>query len=240
MAAIGDGWATTAWIQAAWIQAAWEGGAAAATLSGLLSDGASEHELFSTPQDVRVNLVDETFVSGVTFNDARQALIDGMDSALSETGGWNAIVRDSLSVAAVTRISDTRVIIQMPAFDGFAIDSNETITFKIPASILTAASELTATPTFTITASTETGTPIVNADSTTNVATNYEQCDRSGFRVMPGELVRNWDGVYTRSKSYDPKHPQLLIRSVADKIKGSIRPEPDNNFLTEDVTADDL
>ena len=213
-----------------------------ATLAGLLADGATEHELFSTWQDVSIRLTGETFVSGVTFNSAKQALIDGMDSAQSETGGWNAIVRDSLSVATVTRISDTQATIQMPAFSGFAIDSDETITFKIPASILTGASELTATPTFTITASTVTGTPIVNADATTDVPTNYEQCDRSVFRGAPGELVRNWDGIYTRAKSYDPKHPQLLIRSVSDKLKGSPRPEPtDDTFVdVNEVQGDDL
>ena len=137
----------------------------AATLTGLLSDGVSEHDLSSKWQDVGINLLGDTFVTGTTFNDAKQALIDGMDSANSETLGWNATVRDQLSVASITRVSDTRVTIQMQAFSGFAIDSSETITFTLPASILASASGLVATPTFSVTASDVLGNTIVHGEA---------------------------------------------------------------------------
>ena len=213
---------------------------ASAVLTGSLSDGVLENQIFVGFQDVTITLSDETWVSGQVFNDQRQNIIQGFDSAQNENGGWNNEVRDKLAVPYVTRISDTIVNITLPAFSGFSIDANETITCIIPATALTAGNALTATPTFTITATLAISSAIVNADSTTDVPTNYEQCDRSGFRQYPHTLLRNWDGVYTRSKSYDAKHPQLLVSSVSEKLKGSIRPEADDNFLTEEVSADDL
>ena len=81
----------------------------------------------------------------------------------------------------------------------------------------------------------------ITNDDATPATTNQEICDRTGFRVLPGELVRNWDGVYTRIKSLDVKPPQLLIRSVPDQQKGSPSPESKDVFIgANDVTIDDL
>ena len=81
----------------------------------------------------------------------------------------------------------------------------------------------------------------ITNDNATPATTNQEICDRTGFRVLPGELVRNWDGIYTRLKSLDVKPPQLLIRSVPDQQKGSPSPESADVFVgANEVTIDDL
>ena len=70
---------------------------------------------------------------------------------------------------------------------------------------------------------------------------NYEQCDISGFRVLPGCLIRNWNGLMTRLRSVDPQHPQELGRSHIDRQRGSRRPEQPDRFLSDnEITGDDL
>ncbi len=87
---------------------------------------------------------------------------------------------------------------------------------------------------------TDLGVSITNANATV-APTNQEVCDRSGFYVYPGELVKNWDGVYTRKQSVDQRHPQLLIRSVSEEFKGSVSPESEDSFVgVNEVQADDL
>ena len=77
------------------------------------------------------------------------------------------------------------------------------------------------------------GTPITNSTaSATGNPVNYEICDRSGFKVLPGTLVKDGYGNMVRPESYEGRHPQERIRSVSEKQTGSIRPEADDNFLT--------
>lgn len=83
------------------------------------------------------------------FNDARQAIIDGLDSAQSEATGWDAL-RSSISVTAVVRTSSTVVTITLPALATYDITAQEVITATIPASALTGAAPLVATPTMTV------------------------------------------------------------------------------------------
>ena len=85
------------------------------------------------------------------FEDARQAIIDGMDSAQSEAAGWDAVVKAGLAVTTVVRTSSTVVTVTLSAFGSYAITANETITVTVPASAVTAAGALTATPTFVVT-----------------------------------------------------------------------------------------
>lgn len=221
------------------------GALAGATLSGELSGelagGALENQIFKGQQSTTITLIDDTWVTGQSFNDARQAIIDGFDSSSNEIGGWNNEVRDKLAVPYVVRISDNKVNITLPAFSGYAIDANETITCTIPGTATAAANDLIAKPSFVITADDGTNN-IVNTDSTIDVPNNYEQCDRSGFRQYPGDLIKNWDNVYTRGKSYDERHPQLMIRSVSENLKGSPSPEANEDTFVgvNEVTIDDL
>ena len=85
------------------------------------------------------------------FDDARQAFIDGFDSAQSEANGWDA-KRSSIPVSAVVRTSGTVVTMTLPAIATYDITATETITVTVPASILAGASAVVATPTMTITA----------------------------------------------------------------------------------------
>jgi hypothetical protein len=72
------------------------------------------------------------------------------------------------------------------------------------------------------------------------IPSSYEICDRTGFRVMPGTLRKQWDGLLVRAESYDARHPQDFVRGRAEHPKGSKRPEQADVFITEQVTADDL
>ena len=87
------------------------------------------------------------------------------------------------------------------------------------------------------------GALITNADATSDVPSNYVICDRSGFRVKPGELMKDGYGWMVRSRSWEPKHPQDFVRARAEKLEGSKRPEQADRFIGVDepeVTAADL
>jgi hypothetical protein len=84
------------------------------------------------------------------FTDARQALIDGFDSAQSEATGWDAEVKAKAAVTEVVRTSDTVVTWTIAAQAGYNITATETITGTIPAAILMRNVSFLATPTFTV------------------------------------------------------------------------------------------
>jgi hypothetical protein len=74
---------------------------------------------------------------------------------------------------------------------------------------------------------------------------NYTVCDRSGFRVLPEEIVRNWDGLWTRQASFDHRHPMDFLRPRTEsQRKGSENPEEqmsETTYLTtNEVGVDDL
>jgi hypothetical protein len=83
------------------------------------------------------------------FEDLRQAIIDGIDSAQAEGTGWDAL-RASIPVDAVVRTSDTVVTITLPALATYDITALETLTATVPGIALTLRAPLVATPTFTI------------------------------------------------------------------------------------------
>ena len=83
----------------------------------------------------------------------------------------------------------------------------------------------------------EFGTPIVNRNADTNNPTSYEIDQKSGFKIYPWEVVRQWDGVFTREQSNDPKHPQLDLKSRSDKQIGAQNPEGDDVFIGGPLVA---
>lgn len=91
-----------------------------------------------------------TPVTSSPFNDARQAFINGFDSAQSESNGWDAEVKAKASVTEIVRTSDTVVTWTLGAQAAYNITAQETITGTIPGSILVGGSPIVATPTFTI------------------------------------------------------------------------------------------
>ena len=78
-----------------------------------------------------------------------------------------------------------------------------------------------------------------NSDATTNVPINFEICERSGFRVKPGTLIKEWNGVMVRPELWEARHPQDFVRSKPDRLKGSVRPEQKDRFI-EDLFPNDV
>ena len=84
------------------------------------------------------------------------------------------------------------------------------------------------------------GYSITNPDATTNVPVNYEICDLTGFRVVPGSLKLTWNKYAVRKKSWEERHPQDYLRAIPERRKkGSKRPEQDDRFI-EDLYPDDV
>jgi hypothetical protein len=130
-----------------------------AAITGTIGDGATEQEVRDGGGTIIITLTGDTWVAaGGTFNAQRQAIIDGLDSAQSETYGWNAEVRDEMGVASVVRTSSTIVTVTVAASDvaDYRIDDPDVVTVTVPAAALVTSSDaITATPTFTVTGAAE-------------------------------------------------------------------------------------
>lgn len=113
---------------------------------------ANETDIVTGGKTIILTITGDTWVaSGATFDAQRQAIINGITSAGSETNGWNNEVRDNEAVTAVVRTSDTVATITLSASASYNITANETITVTVPSTALTGASAIVASPTFTIT-----------------------------------------------------------------------------------------
>jgi hypothetical protein len=86
-----------------------------ATLSGTATASITEADITAGGKTIILTLTGDTWVaSGTAFDAQRQAIIDGLVSAQSETDGWNN-TRPNIPVTAVVRTSDTIVTITLPA-----------------------------------------------------------------------------------------------------------------------------
>lgn len=138
--------------------------AVTAAITGTSTASITESDVVTGGKTIIITLTGDTWVaSGATFDAQRQNIIDGLDSAQSELAGWNAEVRDKESVTAVVRTSDTVVTITLSASASYDITAQETITVTVPASALvTSASAITGSPTFTVDQVAAGGYPIIN------------------------------------------------------------------------------
>lgn len=129
-----------------------EAGAAVAALTGTALPSLTEAQVVAGGETIIITLTNDTWVAaGAAFNAIRQDIIDGLDSAQSETTGWNAEVRDKEVVGAVVRTSDTVVTITLTAAPAYDItQESETITVTVPASAVVGGSAITATPTLEV------------------------------------------------------------------------------------------
>lgn len=84
------------------------------------------------------------------FDNARDEIRDGVDSAQAEGTGWDALKSTIMPVGNVVRTSDTVVTITAQAAGTYNITAQETCTATVPAVALTGGEAVVATPTFTI------------------------------------------------------------------------------------------
>lgn len=126
-------------------------GATAAT-TGTATSSISESDIVAGGKTIILTLTGDTWVtSGATFDAQRQNIIDGLDSAQSETNGWDAEVKAKEVVGSVVRTSDTVVTITLSAQAAYDITAQETIAATIPATALTTSSTaVVSSPTFTV------------------------------------------------------------------------------------------
>ena len=76
-------------------------------------------------------------------------LLAALVSSSNETSGWNAIVQQNLHQAnniRLARISDTAVVVQLPASDAYAIERPETIDVTVPAAAVRSNAEIRVSP----------------------------------------------------------------------------------------------
>ena len=87
----------------------------------------------------------------------------------------------------------------------------------------------------------DSGTAITNSNATQPTGNSYNVCQISGHRAKPGELVERWDGLLVLPRFSEPRSEQDFVRVHAEKLDGSIRPEPaQDNFITTDIDPSDL
>ncbi len=129
-----------------------------AAITGTIGDGASEQEV-RDGGTIIVTLTNDTWVAaGATFDAQRQAIINGLDAADSETNGWNARIRDQLGLGSVVRTSGTVATITITEAEAgdYRVAAAETVTATVPnAALVLGFSDLTATPTIALTAAAE-------------------------------------------------------------------------------------
>ena len=68
-------------------------------------------------------------------------------------------------------------------------------------------------------------------------------CDQCGFQRLASECRMTWDNLFVCSDTcWEEKHEQYNDpKPLGEKQKVPVyRPEPDENFITTPITADDL
>ena len=129
-----------------------DSGTAVAVITGT---SFTESQIVSGGQTIVITLTNDTWLAAGTGPIGSiantQALIDGLVSAQSETNGFNA-ERTNIAVTDIARTSSTVATLTLPVLGTYEITADETLTWTIPAAVLTGASPVVATPTIGITA----------------------------------------------------------------------------------------
>lgn len=124
--------------------------AVTAAVSGTITASVTEKDIRAGGKAIIITL-DNGSWAVAAFNDQRQAIIDGLGAATSETLGWNNKVRDVIDVSTVTRTADAIVTITLPAIADYYLTASETITVTVPADAITGSADaVAATPAFTV------------------------------------------------------------------------------------------
>jgi hypothetical protein len=123
----------------------------AAAITGTIVPSATVAEIVVVGETIVITLANDSWVGpGAAFDAVRQDIIDGLDSAGGEANGWNNEVRDKQGVGGVIRTNATTVTITLDAQAAYDIAASETITVTVPASAVTSAGAIVATPTFDV------------------------------------------------------------------------------------------
>jgi hypothetical protein len=202
-----------------------------AAVTGTIGDGASEQEVRDGGGTIIITLTDATWAAaGGTFDGQRQNIIDGLDSAQSETYGWNNEVRDEIGVSSVVRTADTIATVTIAAADvgDYRITSAETLTVTVPASAISASGNITATPTITISPGTESaaltgtladgGTPaeIVDGGETIIITLTNTKWVASGatFNAQRQNIIDGLDSNGTDQNGWDNRRSDFAVGDV--------------------------
>ena len=81
---------------------------------------------------------------------------------------------------------------------------------------------------------------IINTDANEDSGNRFNVCQFSGFRALPGELVKSAYGEMSLPKFAEPRHMQERVRVHAENLEGSPRNEATDVFITDEVTQDAL
>jgi hypothetical protein len=84
------------------------------------------------------------------------------------------------------------------------------------------------------------GTIIENPNAEVDGFGKYEIDDRTGFRLRPGEQVKEWTGFSVRPKSRDDRNLQEFRLGTDKKLSAAKRPEGEDQFISSSVSAEDL
>ena len=104
-----------------------------AAITGTIIASTNEQEVVDGGRTIIITLTGANWIGLLGDDNAdTQALIDAFVAAFTPITGWNNIVQDELTHAAVTRTSDTVMTIVMPGFADYDIIVNELITLTIP------------------------------------------------------------------------------------------------------------
>jgi hypothetical protein len=203
----------------------------AAAISGTVGDGATEQEVRDGGGTIIITLTGTTWVAdGATFNAQRQNIINGLDAADAQTNGWNAEVRDEIGVSSVVRTSGTIATITIAAADviAYQITTNESITVTVPSTAVALGSPLTASPTITITAGTEsaaiTGTisdgatsPQVQAGDETAIVTLTNTkwvADGATFNAQRQNIIDGFVSASSETNGWNNRRSDFAVTDV--------------------------
>jgi hypothetical protein len=125
-----------------------------AAVTGTVTASITEVDIVAGGKTIVITLTNATWKAAGTgpigSTADTQAIIDGIDSAQSEGGGWDAVVRPGIETADVVRTSATVATITLDAEATYDITATETITVTVPTAALATGVGVVAAPTFTI------------------------------------------------------------------------------------------
>ena len=126
--------------------------AKSAAVTGTITASVTEADIVTGGKTIIITLTGDTWIAAgaASFDLQRLNILQGLDSAQSEALGWNLQVRDTEVATAVVRTSDTVVTVTLSAQALYNITAQETITVTVPATAVTGAQAIIASPTFTV------------------------------------------------------------------------------------------